>query len=86
VRFGYLVSAAAIQLLVFFLPIAAGIAGLMSGGIAGLAAVTGWFVVGIPLSYALMDARAARLARAADRSHLSAVRTSAPLAHPADLH
>lgn len=84
-RFGYLVSAAAIQLLVFFLPIGAGIAGLVSGGIAGVTAVIGWFVVGIPVSYAVVDARAVRLARLSDRSHLSAVRTSVPLAHPADL-
>ena len=84
-RFVHLVSAAAIQVLVFFLPIAAGIAGLISGAIAVLLAVLGWFMVGIPLSYAVIDARAARLARLVQRSPLSGVRTSVPLARPADL-
>jgi hypothetical protein len=30
-------------------------AGVLSGGTAGLTAVVGWFLVGIPLSYAFID-------------------------------
>ena len=70
-RFGYLFGAAAIQLAVFFLPIAAGIAGLISGGAAGLTAVVTWFVAGIPLSYAAIDALAVRDARRRERSAVS---------------
>jgi hypothetical protein len=70
VRFGYLLTAGAIQLFVLFLPLTAGIAGLISGGLAGLIAVVGWFVLGIPLSYTAVDALATRHARAQERSQL----------------
>ena len=70
--FRYLAIAAAIQLVVFFLPIAAGVAGLISGGVAGLTAVLGWFVAGIPASYAVVDTFAARNARGRKRALVSA--------------
>jgi hypothetical protein len=63
VRFGHLLAAAAIQMIVFFIPLAAGIAGVVSGGLAGLTAVAGWFVLGIPLSYAAIDALRPRALR-----------------------
>ncbi len=59
-RFGDLLTAAAIQLVVLLLPLAAGIIGLISGGLAGLLAVVGWFVIGVPVSYLAIDALAAR--------------------------
>jgi len=70
VRFGYLLTAAAIQLFVLFLPLAGGLVGLISGGLAGLIAVIGWFAVGIPLSYAAIDAFATRHAHPPERSKM----------------
>jgi hypothetical protein len=67
VRYEHLLTAAAIQLFVFFLPLGAGITGLLSGGLAGLTAVLGWFVLGIPLSYAAIDALAVRHSRAQEQ-------------------
>ncbi|MGB2718062.1 MAG: hypothetical protein WBC51_28000 [Vicinamibacterales bacterium] len=69
-RFGYLLTAAAIQLFVLFLPLAGGLVGLISGGLAGLIAVVGWFAVGIPLSYSAIDALATRQEHAAERSKM----------------
>jgi hypothetical protein len=76
VRFRDLLTAAAIQLVVLFLPLAAGVVGLISGGMAGLSAVLTWFVLGIPLSYAAID----RLARA--RAHERPRVASAPATLP----
>jgi hypothetical protein len=64
---GSLAAVVAIQLASLVVPLAAGIAGLVSGATAGLLSVTAWFVVGLPLSYAIVDSRAAR--RAAAQAH-----------------
>jgi hypothetical protein len=77
VRFRDLLTAAAIQLVVFCLPLAAGIVGLISGGMAGLTAVLGWFALGIPLSYAAID-RAAR-ARAQGRPRVASAPATLPI-------
>jgi hypothetical protein len=55
VRFAHLLAAATIQVIVLFIPLVAGIADVISGGAAGFTAVVGWFLVGIPLSYAAID-------------------------------
>jgi hypothetical protein len=52
---GGLVLATVIQLGVFLAPLVLAQAGFVSGEIAGLVAITGWFVVGMPLSYAVAD-------------------------------
>ena len=56
---GCLLTVAAIQLATLLVPIAAGLAGLVSGATAGFASVIAWFVIGIPLSYGTVDARSA---------------------------
>jgi hypothetical protein len=52
-----LLLTAAIQLAAVLAPIAAGLAGVISGNIAGLTSVLAWFVVGVPVSYAIVDVR-----------------------------
>lgn len=74
-RFRDLLTAAAIQLVVLLIPLVAGMVGLISGGIAGLTAVLGWFVLGIPLSYAAIDRLAGRQARAQRRPQVAAPAT-----------
>jgi hypothetical protein len=44
-----------IQLGVFVAPLVIARAGLLFGDVAGLVAIVGWFVVGLPLSYAVAD-------------------------------
>ena len=54
----------AIQLLALLFPVAAGLAGLISGGLAGLASIVAWAGVGVPASYTVIDRiQAARRAR-----------------------
>lgn len=79
-RFGYLLTAAVIQLFVLFLPLAGGLVGLISGGLAGLIAVVGWFAVGIPMSYAAIDALATRHAHAPERSKMPSPAATIPSA------
>jgi hypothetical protein len=52
---GGLVLASVIRLGIFLAPLILARAGFMSGELAGLAAIAGWFVVGTPLSYAAAD-------------------------------
>jgi hypothetical protein len=52
---GGLLLAAVIQLGIFLAPLVLSRAGLMSGEAAGLTAILAWFVVGMPLSYAVVD-------------------------------
>lgn len=68
----------AIQLAALLLPIAAGLAGWLSGGLAGLVSIVAWAGFGIPASYAIIDKRQA--ARRARRTGLAAVAT-VPSAH-----
>jgi hypothetical protein len=68
----------AIQLAALLLPIAAGLAGWLSGGLAGLASIVAWAGLGIPASYTIIDKRQA--ARRARRTGLAAVAT-VPSAH-----
>jgi hypothetical protein len=68
----------AIQVVALLVPIAAGLAGLISGGLAGLASIVAWGGLGVPASYAVIDRiQAARRAR---RPGLAAVVTL-PSAH-----
>ena len=45
----------AIQVVALLVPVAAGLAGLISGGLAGLASIVAWAGVGVPASYAVID-------------------------------
>ena len=61
----------AIQLVALLAPLAAGVAGLISGGMAGLVSILAWAGFGLPVSYGIIDriqaaekARRARLAAA----------------------
>ena len=56
---GGLLLAAVIQLAIFLAPLVLARTGFLSGEVAGLTAILGWFVVGMPLSYAVVDPRAA---------------------------
>ena len=68
----------AIQVVAFLVPVAAGLAGLISGGLAGLASIVAWAGLGVPASYAVIDRiQAVRRAR---RPGLAAVVTL-PSAH-----
>lgn len=58
-----MLPAVAIQIAAFLVPLAAGLAGWVSGAVAGFASVTVWFAVGLPVSYAFMDARRERRRR-----------------------
>ena len=53
--FGGLLTVIIIQLGTLLVPLAAGVAGLISGGTAGLASIGAWFLLGIPLSYSAAD-------------------------------
>ena len=44
-----------IQLVALLAPIAVGLAGLVPGGVAGLASVLAWAGLGLPVSYAVVD-------------------------------
>lgn len=44
-----------IQLLALLIPIACGLTGIMSGGVAGLTSILAWALVGVPASYAIVD-------------------------------
>ena len=68
----------AIQLAVLLVPIAAGLAGAIPGPAAGFVSIVGWFVVGVPASYAVLDAPAARRQRTQRRAR--------PTAPPARSH
>ena len=52
---GAFLLATVVQLAIFLAPLVLAKAGLMSGEVAGLTAILGWFVVGMPLSYAVVD-------------------------------
>ena len=68
----------AIQLLALLIPVGAGLAGVISGGLAGLASIVAWAGLGVPASYAAIDRiQAVRHAR---RPGLAAVVTL-PSAH-----
>lgn len=62
---GGLVAIFLCQLAALIVPLALGIAGLISGGTAGLMSIAAWFLVGIPISYAAVDIHAARRRREA---------------------
>jgi len=71
----------AIQLVALLAPLAAGIAGLIPGGVAGLVSILAWAGFGLPVSYGIIDriqatekARRARLAAA--RRHARTALTS----------
>lgn len=68
----------AIQLAALLVPLAAGLAGWLSGGLAGLASILAWAGLGLPASYTLIDKMHA--ARRARRTCLAAVAT-VPSAH-----
>ena len=53
--FGGLLTVIIIQLGTLLVPLAAGVAGLISGGMAGLASIGAWFLLGVPLSYSAAD-------------------------------
>ena len=73
-----IVLVVAIQVIALLVPVAAGLAGLISGGLAGLASLVAWAGVGVPASYAVIDRiQAVRQAR---RAGLAAVVTF-PSAH-----
>jgi hypothetical protein len=68
----------AIQVAALLVPIAAGLAGVISGGLAGLASIVAWAGLGVPASYTVIDRiQAIRRTR---RSGLAAVVTL-PSAH-----
>jgi len=63
----------AIQLAALLAPLGAGLAGWLSGGLAGLASIVAWAGLGVPASYAISDkVQAARRVR---RTCLTAVAT-----------
>jgi hypothetical protein len=78
---GGLVLATVIQLGTFLAPLVLARAGSMSGEVAGLIAILGWFVVGMPLSYTVADKvarrRALRASREGDRLTSIPARSSA---------
>ena len=45
----------AIQVVALLVPVAAGLSGLISGGLAGLASIVAWAGVGVPASYVVID-------------------------------
>ena len=59
---GGLVCSTVIQLGIFLAPLALARAGMISGEVAGLVAILGWFVIGMPLSYTVADTVARRRA------------------------
>jgi hypothetical protein len=78
VGLGGILLVIAIQLAALLLPIAAGLAGWLSGGLAGLVSIVAWAGFCIPASYAIIDKRQA--ARRGRRTGLAAVAT-VPSAH-----
>jgi hypothetical protein len=62
VSLGDLLAILCLQLAALLAPLALGMTGLISGGTAGLASITAWFLVGIPLSYAVVDMRTSQRA------------------------
>jgi hypothetical protein len=56
-----------IQLLALLVPIACGLKGIMSGGIAGLTSILAWALIGVPASYAVIDLRQAMRVSAKSR-------------------
>ena len=70
---GGLLLVTGIQLAAFLAPLVLARAGVIDGEIAGLAAITGWFGMGMPLSYAVGDKlrrrRAVRIARERSGHH-----------------
>jgi len=67
---GGLLLVTGIQLGTFVAPLVLARAGVVDGEIAGLSAITGWFAIGMPLSYAVADKlrqrNALRMARERD--------------------
>ena len=61
--FGGLLTVIIIQLGTLLVPLAAGVAGLISGGTAGLASIGAWFLLGVPLSYSAADIWSTRRVR-----------------------
>ena len=52
---GGLLLVTGIQLAIFLAPLVLARAGVIDGEIAGLAAISGWFGIGMPASYAIAD-------------------------------
>jgi len=52
---GGLLLVTGIQLGTFVAPLVLARAGVVDGELAGLSAITGWFAIGMPLSYAVAD-------------------------------
>jgi hypothetical protein len=75
---GSVLPVVAIQLAGFLAPLAAGLAGWISGATAGFASVTVWFAVALPLSYACADRRRERRCRAAGDLPVSVPALSPP--------
>ena len=67
---GGLLAILGLQLAALLTPLALGMTGLISGGTAGLASITAWFLVGIPLSYAVVDTRTSRHASLASDARI----------------
>ena len=64
---GGLVLATVIQLGTFLAPLVLARASLISGEVAGLVAIVGWFVVGMPMAFTVTDKLARRRASRASR-------------------
>lgn len=60
---GDLLALLLLQLAALLAPLGLGIAGVISGGTAGFSSITAWFLVGMPLSYAVVDWRTSVRAR-----------------------
>ena len=66
-----------IQFAALLTPIALGLLGLISGGLAGLTSILAWALCGVPVSYAVIDrVHAQRRARLAARGAVPRLRSA----------
>jgi len=65
-----------VQLGMFVAPLVVARAGFIGGEVAGLMAIAGWFLVGLPMSYSLAERAQLREARRRERGRAATVALS----------
>jgi hypothetical protein len=79
VSLGSILLVIAIQLTALLAPLAIGLAGAISGGVAGLASIALWALLGVPASYGVIDLARATAAMEKRRAALPTRATDSPL-------
>jgi len=79
VSLGSILLVVTTQLLTLLAPLALGLTGVITGGVAGLLSLTAWALIGVPLSYTVLDFMRAASRAVRSRETASAGATTSAL-------